>query len=340
VTNWDRIEAAFACKPVDRIPILDGWTTSEEHMASLAGVTIDDYWDDTEGVSLKAYRKLGTDGLVAISAPRERGSWMITDYFRANVVEVRDIPEFVESFPTADEVERETERTFEERYTEYRHGLVEKQMKCRDIVWMPANLQAGVEIAHYDIFGYEAWAVMFAQYPDSARRWIDYRAAMGRREGELIAKAVEEGLLPHGVLIGDDICGNRGPLIDPAFLEKYWMGPLTYALEPLLHVGCKPIWHCCGNVNPIVDMLLSCGVKGFQGFQRECGVKYEELIEKRTSEGEKLVILGPLSIVEHLQTLTADEIYEEYQTAILACMTRRVLYCFTPRGHSYLWGTL
>jgi len=61
-----------------------------------------------------------------------------------------------------------------------------------------------------------------------------------------IARAVRGGLYPHAVLLGEDICGQRADDISK-FLRS--MGtPPPHSLQPLLKVGCRPVWHSDGNV--------------------------------------------------------------------------------------------
>ena len=63
---------------------------------------------------------------------------------------------------------------------------------------------------------------------------MEVGGARGRCHSRLIARAVEEGLYPGAVLLGEDICTQRRPMISPAFLERYWAPQLAYELEPLL----------------------------------------------------------------------------------------------------------
>ena len=46
--------------------------------------------------------------------------------------------------------------------------------------------------------------------------------ARGHCQSRLIARAVEEGLYPHAVLLGEDICTQRGPMLSPAFMERFY----------------------------------------------------------------------------------------------------------------------
>lgn len=46
----------------------------------------------------------------------------------------------------------------------------------------------------------------------------------------------------------------------------------------------------------MLDFLIESGVQGLQGFQPECGMLLEEIVTRRTREGEPLVIFGPLAV--------------------------------------------
>lgn len=56
------------------------------------------------------------------------------------------------------------------------------------------------------------------------------------------------------------------------------------------------IWHCDGNIMPILDRLIALGIHGLQGFQEECGVPYEQIVRLRSARGEPLIIWGCVSI--------------------------------------------
>jgi hypothetical protein len=100
-------------------------------------------------------------------------------------------------------------------------------------------------------------------------------------------------------------------------------------LEPLLEVGCKPVWHSDGNVRPLVDMLIRCGVQGFQGFQPGCGVTLEFMLEHRTREGEPLIIFGPMAVTTELPVLSPAEVKERVRRAIRLCEKDARLVLFT-----------
>ena len=53
-------------------------------------------------------------------------------------------------------------------------------------------------------------------------------------------------------------------------------------MEPLVEHNIGVIWHCDGNIHPILDDILDLGVMGLQGFEEEHGVPYGEMVKLRT----------------------------------------------------------
>ena len=167
------------------------------------------------------------------------------------------------------------------------------------------------------------------EYPELARKLMETGGARGHGHGQVIAKAVREGMYPPAVLLGEDICTQRGPMVSPRFLEEVYAPSLRYGLEPLLEAGCKPVWHCDGDVRLILDMLLDCGIQGLQGFQPECGLTIEYISEKRTREGKPLLIFGPRAVSTELPVCTPEQIHEKVRHAIDVCRGNADLVLFT-----------
>ena len=118
-------------------------------------------------------------------------------------------------------------------------------------------------------------------------------------------------------------------MIAPKFLFEHYAPALAHGLQPLLDAGCKPVWHCDGDVRPLLDMLLDCGVQGFQGFQPECGMTLDLVTSKRTRDGNRLLIFGPLAVTTELPILSPDAIKARVADAEALCRDRADLVLFT-----------
>jgi uroporphyrinogen decarboxylase len=165
--------------------------------------------------------------------------------------------------------------------------------------------------------------------PDLAIKLFQIGGAMGYCQSRLIAAGVREGIFPKAVLFGEDICTQRGPMISVDLLRDHYAPALAHGIEPLLEVGCRPVWHSDGDVRPLIPMLLECGIRGFQGFQPECGMRIEELIKLRDKDGGKLLIYGPFAVTTELPVLSPDELRAKVRYYAQICRDYADLVFFT-----------
>jgi len=118
-------------------------------------------------------------------------------------------------------------------------------------------------------------------------------------------------------------------MISTKFLEEHYAPALVYGLEPMLEVGCRPVWHSDGDVRELLPMLLSCGIEGFQGFQPECGMLIEEIVDLRLKNGGKPLIFGPMAVTTELPMMSPDEIRKRVRFVVDICKNKADLVFFT-----------
>ncbi|MFV1980789.1 MAG: hypothetical protein ACC655_06510 [Rhodothermia bacterium] len=330
MTRRERLEAVFSLEQADRTPILGGWIAAPGHIMELTGTSRAQYWHDPVGVSIEAYHALGVDGLIDVFVPKD-GDYRCVDhenfFVSAGRMTLEEALADIEALPDANETERQFDLELE--YANFRDRLVERQAECGDMLWMPAQWDASSKIAWYGRYGYENFFYVVGAYPEHARKLMEVGGARGRCQSLLLARAVREGIYPSAVLLGEDICDQNGPMVSPAFLQEYFAPQLEYAIEPLLDVGCRPVWHSDGDVRRILDILIGAGIQGFQGFQSECGVLLEDLVRMRTRDGDPLLIFGPLSVTTELPVLDEEAIAAKVDEAIETCRGRASLVLFT-----------
>ena len=141
-------------------------------------------------------------------------------------------------------------------------------------------------------------------------------------------------------MTGEDICSQRGPMVSPKYLRKEYFPLLEYALEPLLEIDAKIVWHCDGDVRPILDDILSCGIGGLQGFQRECGMDLNWIADLKTREGDPLLIFGPISVTKTLPFGTPEDVRAEVKIGDGTSVVIRPRWSFLPAIRStpmYRW---
>jgi hypothetical protein len=331
MTSRSRLETVFRGEKADRTPTLGGWLPWPWHLCQLTGASIEEYEADPSGTAIRAYQRLDVDGLIAMLLPRDpsdyRGSGRET-YVHARLdMPIEDALARIDAMPDAAQILAGFD--FAAAYTTYRSQLVGMQARCGDVVWMPGNWEAGAIFEWYFDFGYETFFEIVGAHEKQARKLFEVGGARGYWQSRLVARAVAEGLLPHAVLLGEDICCQRGPMVSPRFLERYYAPQLRQGLQPLLDAGCRPVWHCDGDVRPLLDMLIDCGVQGFQGFQPDCGVTVEDVIKRRTRDGRPLLIFGPLSVTTELPVLAAEQVRQRVRDVIAMCRDQADLVLFT-----------
>lgn len=330
MTHRERLETVFAGKTADRTPCLGGWIASPDHICAIAALTPEEYWSDPWNMSIRAYHKLGCDGLIGNFIPAGPGSYRMDEHSFARAdkgLTLEQCVEMIEKMPAPEKIEEQFDLDAE--YAKHTVNWKRNQGECGDMVWMPAWWDAGAKITWFFDFGYENFFLIMGLYPELSQKLMEVGGALGYCQSRLIARGVREGLYPHAMHFGEDICTQRGPMVSPEFMEKYYAPALKRGLEPLLEVNCKPVWHSDGDIRPIMDMLIDCGVQGFQGFQPECGLTIDYVVQKRTREGKPLLIFGPLAVTTELPVCTPEQVRQKVRHAVEVCKGNADLVLFT-----------
>ncbi len=156
-------------------------------------------------------------------------------------------------------------------------------------------------IMDYYTYGYENYFCAFLMYEDVIEQHFKLQAELCRKNNEAAAEAYNRYDLPKLFRLDHDMCDGRGTMVSLKTLEKIWFPKFDYALEPIRNnCDCRMIWHCDGNIMPMVPGLLECGVRGFQGFQYEYGVDYAALCKLRGYDGGPMFMSAGVSVTRTL----------------------------------------
>jgi hypothetical protein len=268
--------------------------------------------------------------VVTVFVPVARGAYRCVDH---EVLERRAsytldaVMDEIAALPEPEEIAAGFDE--EAAYAPFAEELRARQAQCGDLVWCPADWALIPQALWYARFGYENALAALALYPERYLKLIEVAAEQGRQRAVLHARAIREGIHPHAILTGEDICTQRGPMVSPAFLRREYFPRLEYVWEPLLEVGAKLVWHCDGDWRPLLDDVLACGAGGLQGFQRECGMELEWIVERRTRDDDPLLIFGPLQVTTTLPHGTPQEVAAEVRRAMAVCRDKASLVFFT-----------
>jgi hypothetical protein len=342
MTKNQRLRSAFALKQPDRPPILGGWLAAPNLIQALTGCSSDQYYDDPFYWGARAEQSLDSDGVVDLVWPAARDGYRIVDEHTLAAraaYSLESMLEEIQALPDVDQIKSEYDE--EAEYHAYLQSFQAWQSRLGETgplgapggreapVWCPADWSILPTALWYHKYGYENALIGLASHLDIYRKLILTSAETGRQRSRLVARAYREGLHPGAVLTGEDLCSQQGPLASPKLLRKEYWDLVEYAFEPLYEAGVKVVWHCDGNVRPILADVLACGVAGLQGFQRECGLELEWIADLHTRQGNPLLIFGPMQVTTTLPFGTPAEVRAEVGRAMQICRGRASLVFFT-----------
>jgi hypothetical protein len=325
-----RLATTFDGAYPDRPPILGGWLAAPNHIQRLTGCSHADYWSDPVAWAIAAEGVLGSDGLVTVFTPVAEGEYRCVDQHvmdRRAAFTVESLLAEIEARPDVDEVRDGFDE--EVAYAAFVETLHAEQARCGEMLWAPADWSLIPKALWYHEFGYETALTTLALHTERYLKLLHTSAEIGRQHAQLRARAITDDLHPRAILTGEDICSQQGPMVSPAFLRRHYWPLVEYALEPLLAVGAKIVWHCDGNYRPLLDDVLACGVGGLQGFQTECGMDLAWIRDLRTRRDEPLLIFGPLSVTTTLPHGSPADVRAEVHKAMALAREHVSLVFFT-----------
>jgi len=177
-------------------------------------------------------------------------------------------------------------------------------------------LKAGYGFVHfpclrYGKYGYVRYLTAYALYPEMMEEDFALQADLALVNNRAAARAYAEGNLPPVFRLDHDMAGSRGTLVDIKSLDRLWFPHFARCLQPMLKTDVRMLWHCDGNLMEMVPRLLDVGLRGFQGFQYECGMDYEGICRMKTRDKEDLLIMAGVSVTRTLPHGTPEGVKRE-----------------------------
>ena len=317
MTCRERIERQMAGAPVDRLPVIGGWLTAASQFQAFAECTEQEFWADPKGMALRAYRNLGVDGMICLLLPTTPDDYRggLTEETRRARREAYPTPEsvldYVRVLPEPEHVADHFDSAA--YYDEIVTSMQKDQAELGEFVHMPGRWDIDGSFMWYLTFGYESYLGALGQYPEEMRKLFEHSAEQSRLQNEVLARVYTDHSFCKLMLMGQDICGQTGPMVSPKWLEKVYFPLGKRAVQPLLNAGFRLIWHSDGHILPILDPILDLGVAGFQGFQAETGTTVDIVARRKTIRGEPLMFLGGYSSTTTLVTGTPDDVRREIE---------------------------
>ena len=163
----------------------------------------------------------------------------------------------------------------------------------------------------YFTYGYENYFCAYALYPEVMERDFKLQAELALLNNTAAAEAYGRYALPGLHRLDHDMTDSRGTLVDIKSMAKIWFPYLAKSLGPVLDAGVRLIWHCDGNIMPMVPYLLEIGISGFQGFQYEDGVDFAAICRMKPRDGGRLFVWAGSSVTRTLPFGTPDDVRGE-----------------------------
>jgi hypothetical protein len=268
-------------------------------------VTGRDYWANKEEVFLQTLLGLGVNLCPQWAFPQDEAgnAGVIGDLGaewtnRLGIQEPEEILPLIDALPEDDAVERDY--SIEAYAAQYARDIQARTAAARGEILFISDFGQADFMGPYNEWGYKAYMMALALYPQHMRRYYHYTAALARLQNIAIVEAVRKYGLANFVYGGQDICTNHGPICSLAQLDAVYFPELLWAVQPLLENDIRIIWHCDGNIMPILPRLLNLGVHGLQGFQEESGAAYEQIVRQKSIRGDPLIVWGCVSVTNTL----------------------------------------
>ncbi len=288
--------------------IVGSWVTKGDYYTRLTGR---DYWAAMEPVYLEAMPLMGINLCPQIVLPHDElgnaGKVDKNTYAsRLGFTQPEQVLPVVEALPPDESLEAEFDLAADaDRFANY---IIEHNNATHSQVLFLSHYGMPEFQGLYNEWGYVPYLAAMALYPEHLRRYYHYSATRAYLHNLAIVEAVRRYDLPPYVYGGQDICGNGGPLCSVAALDELYFPELRRAIQPLVENGIRIIWHCDGNIMPILGRLLDAGISGLQGFQEEAGVPFEEIVKLHDRWGRPLILWGCVSVTTTLPFGTVEDV--------------------------------
>jgi uroporphyrinogen-III decarboxylase len=120
---------------------------------------------------------------------------------------------------------------------------------------------------------------------------------------------VSEKLVIDQISVHEDLAGKSGPLVGPSQVDEFFKPYFRPLWDMLSSRGARIFqMDTDGNVNPIIDALLDCGINSLFPMEPAAGM---DIVEVRKKYGRRLSMLG--GIDKHVLRRGREEIRRELE---------------------------
>ena len=308
ISKRERIERAFAFKPLDRAPLHEQLSYNSRVISHYTGKDCSDFHFTVQDVG-ETIRKTMDSCFIPLSP---KGTDQFTDEF-GFVLKNDNWTTWYLSRPFTDEkgakewLVKKTKALKEEkknfnpgsRRKTYRAYMENIQSLIGDTVHIDWSIGTGF-CAAFDAMGLETYIYFSYDYPEVLQEYMDVSCDLAVAK---VAAGADQSLSPV-VLIAEDFSTKGGPIFPTDFLDRYHF-PYVKCLAREWHShGIKVLYHSDGNYKSVIPNLIACEVDGFYCLEPNCGMDVVALVH----EYPQMVWAGGVDGVDLMERGTPEEV--------------------------------
>jgi len=164
--------------------------------------------------------------------------------------------------------------------------------------------------------GAKQWLIDLASSPGFA---ADLAMKVTRHMTAVGLEAIRRyNLYDTGIWFFDDMGSNLGPMFSPRVFKRVFLPCYRWMCEQYRQAGVKHILlHCDGNIEPILDDLVSAGIMGFHPVEPKAGM---DIVGLRRRYGRHLAFLGGLDNAHILTSAPLSHLKEHVMRVLSVAM--------------------
>lgn len=304
MTNRERAEIALMPGTPDRVPIFELLIDPAVMHGMLPGCSYVEFVQRFDldialtGTPSENYRKVVVDGTRKIF----RDEWGVLRRFSDQTV----------PFPVRGPVRGDADLadyTPPDPRDPYRFtGLIKLLEAFKGIRLVGMHVHDAFSYPSY-LLGMDELLAAVIQRPELVRKLV--RIGVDHTK-ELMTKARSLGA--ELFVFGDDYAGAGGPLMSPHHFEELFLPGLREVVEAAKDMGALAVKHTDGNLEPILDMIVSTGIDGLHPLDPEAGMDIRRVKERY---GSRICVIGNIDTGGLLTESTPGEVDEAVRRAIL-----------------------
>lgn len=291
MTSTERVLAALAHQPPDRIPTFDSfWTEFRDQCMAELDLPADVDLADHFGIDIAIAVADETPFPTRVETLRQDGDITVRRDGWGRVLETRKGTFFYRELGTSIEGSSDPERAvFDSPSLDQRYAGFLKQVEEARKAGRCPFCKTGGPFLRTTFFRGETAFLM-----DIARDWQFARALADRVADHIIQIGLESlrrgQLYDTGLWIYDDMAYNDAPLFSPASFERVFLPAYRRMVAAFKAAGAaNVVLHSDGNIGSILDMLVDAGIDGYNPVEPKAGMWIPDL---KAKYGDRLALIG------------------------------------------------